>query len=265
MADVIKVLSYLTSEGVEEAFDPQTSTAAVVGLDEALALKADLDSPELTGTPTAPTAEAGTETTQIATTAFVATAVNAAMTELDAVVYQGVVNSNDELPSDPANGDLYKIGTAGTYADQECEVGDMIIAKVTDGEVEWNVIQANIDGAVTGPASSVDGDIAIFDGTTGKIIADSGTTIADLTYTHPDSGVTEGTYDSVTVDAQGHVTAGTTYTAEELLAATGITSSADEIDAAVASSSTVYVVSLSADEEVPSTLAEGGLIIRDTE
>lgn len=37
--------------------------------------KADLASPALTGTPTAPTAEAGTNTTQIATTAFVTTAV----------------------------------------------------------------------------------------------------------------------------------------------------------------------------------------------
>ncbi len=40
-------------------------------VDAALALKAPLVSPALTGTPTAPTAAAGTNTTQIATTAFV--------------------------------------------------------------------------------------------------------------------------------------------------------------------------------------------------
>jgi len=34
-------------------------------------IKADLESPALTGTPTAPTAEDGTETDQVATTAFV--------------------------------------------------------------------------------------------------------------------------------------------------------------------------------------------------
>jgi hypothetical protein len=39
-------------------------------------LKAPLESPALTGTPTAPTATAGTNTTQVATTAFVTTAVN---------------------------------------------------------------------------------------------------------------------------------------------------------------------------------------------
>lgn len=42
----------------------------------ALNLKANLVSPNLTGTPTAPTATAGTNTTQIATTAFVTTAVS---------------------------------------------------------------------------------------------------------------------------------------------------------------------------------------------
>lgn len=44
----------------------------------AIATKADLVSPALTGTPTAPTASAGTNTTQIATTAFVTTALAAA-------------------------------------------------------------------------------------------------------------------------------------------------------------------------------------------
>ena len=43
-------------------------------VDGALALKAPLASPALSGTPTAPTAAAGTNTTQLATTAFVQTA-----------------------------------------------------------------------------------------------------------------------------------------------------------------------------------------------
>ena len=43
--------------------------------DAAIALKADIASPTFTGTPAAPTAGAGTNTTQLATTAFVATAV----------------------------------------------------------------------------------------------------------------------------------------------------------------------------------------------
>jgi len=51
--------------------------AAQTAQDSAIALKAPLASPALTGAPTAPTAGAGTSTTQIATTAFVATALAA--------------------------------------------------------------------------------------------------------------------------------------------------------------------------------------------
>lgn len=47
-----------------------------------LDLKANLASPALTGTPTAPTAAAGTDTTQIATTAFVKNAVNTGTSNL---------------------------------------------------------------------------------------------------------------------------------------------------------------------------------------
>jgi hypothetical protein len=50
--------------------------ANVTGLQTALDAKAPLASPALTGTPTTPTAAAGTNTTQIATTAFVQTAVS---------------------------------------------------------------------------------------------------------------------------------------------------------------------------------------------
>ena len=46
----------------------------------AIASKADLNSPALTGTPTAPTATASTNTTQVATTAFVQTAISTTLT-----------------------------------------------------------------------------------------------------------------------------------------------------------------------------------------
>lgn len=55
---------------------PNTNCQAVT-IENALALKANLASPAFTGTPTAPTAPVGTNTTQIATTAFVQAAVSA--------------------------------------------------------------------------------------------------------------------------------------------------------------------------------------------
>ena len=48
---------------------------AVTTLTGAINARAPLASPALTGTPTAPTASAGTNTTQVATTAFVNTAI----------------------------------------------------------------------------------------------------------------------------------------------------------------------------------------------
>ncbi len=51
------------------------TTANIDGLDTALGLKAPLASPALTGVPTAPTAAANTNTTQVATTAYVQTEV----------------------------------------------------------------------------------------------------------------------------------------------------------------------------------------------
>lgn len=56
-----------------------SGTTHVVG-DPRMGNKADLASPNFTGTPTAPTASAGTNTTQIATTAFVQTAVSTGST-----------------------------------------------------------------------------------------------------------------------------------------------------------------------------------------
>lgn len=42
---------------------------------------------------------------------------------------------------------------------------------------KWNVIQVNIDGAVTGPASATDNAIAVYDGTTGDLIKNSLSTV----------------------------------------------------------------------------------------
>jgi hypothetical protein len=89
---------------------------------------------------------------------------------------------------------------------------------------DWAVIQTNIDGAVTGPTSSVNNQVAIFDGVTGKIIKDSGFTLGksvpsdavftDTVYTHPTgfssqpaSALTNANVISqVTVNSDGHVT-----------------------------------------------------------
>jgi hypothetical protein len=80
VAEAAEAVPWTGVTGKPSSFAPSAHshpTSEITGLDAALALKAPLASPDLTGTPTAPTATAGTSSTQIATTAFVAAAVAA--------------------------------------------------------------------------------------------------------------------------------------------------------------------------------------------
>lgn len=97
----------------------------------------------------------------------------------------GVVDSGTPLPAtDYKVGQTFRVAEAGTYAGQQCEVGDLIIV-ISDyadsqKDTDFLVVQANVDGAVTGPDASTDANIVVFDGTTGKKIKDSTVTLASL-------------------------------------------------------------------------------------
>lgn len=149
----------------------------------ALSVKAPLASPAFTGVPTAPTPNSNTNTAQIATTEFVQALINSKIAAADAMIYKGTIGKGGTataLPATHSVGWTYKVVTAGTYAGATCEVGDMIVCLnngTTDNNDDWSVVQTNIDGAVTGPASAVTNHVAVFDGTTGKVIKDSGFTI----------------------------------------------------------------------------------------
>ena len=98
----------------------------------------------------------------------------------------GVVDSSTPLPAtDYEVGQTFRVAEAGTYAGQECETGDLIIvikdyADGTASNADFLVVQANVDGAVTGPDASTDANIVVFDGTTGRKIKDSSVTIASV-------------------------------------------------------------------------------------
>lgn len=181
--------------------------ANVDNLQTTLNAKAPLASPTFTGTPKAPTAASGTNTTQIATTAFVQAAVESKIAAADAMRYKGTLGTGGTITALPAShkvGDSYKVITAGTYAGQKCEVGDMVIcvtAGSTANDAHWTVVQSNVDGAVTGPTSAVSGRVAVFNGTTGKVIKDSGFTIAKSV--PADAKFTDTTYGLATTSANG--------------------------------------------------------------
>lgn len=171
----------------------QISESQVTNLTTDLNSKAPIDSPAFTGTPTGPTAATGTDTTQLATTAFVNAEIAAKMGESDAMVYKGTIAGGSTsgygaLTPAANKGWTYKVTTAGKIDGVAVEVGDMLICN-TDStaaatasnystiKANWDFIQTNIDGAVVGPASATDAHVAVFDGATGKKIKDSGYTI----------------------------------------------------------------------------------------
>ena len=125
--------------------------------------------------------------------------------------FQGVVNSTATLP--PYNykaGWLYSVQEAGTYAGNVCEVGDLIIcvkdyASGSASNADWAVLQANLDGAVTGPSASVAAHVVVFDGTSGKRIKDSGFTIGCSV--PATAKFTDTTYNPATDAADGLLTA----------------------------------------------------------
>ena len=92
---------------------------------------------------------------------------------------------------------------------------------------------AGTKGMVPAPAAG-DQNKALFGDATYKqvvqkvngVVADAGGNVTVPTYTHPNSGVKAGTYRSVTVNAQGHVTAGSNPTITVAQGGTGATTAA---------------------------------------
>jgi len=145
-----KILRYLDGQIANESTDTQN----------ALDLKASLNSPALTGTPTAPTAAVSTNTTQVATTAYV----------------------NAEIANDaPSKTGTGASGTWGISVTGNAATATALATThsiTASGDATWSV---NFNGSAHASAA----------------------------LTLANSGVTAGTYRSVTVNAKGLVTAGT--------------------------------------------------------
>ena len=165
----------------------------VSGLTDSLTSKAPLDSPALTGTPTAPTAATGTNTTQIATTEFVNNEIDYKMSLADAMIYKGAIAGGDSgtygaLTPAADKGWTYKVSVAGKIDGQNVRVGDLLVCNTdstpaatasnyTTVWANWDYFPANEDGVVIGPSSATDGHVVVFDGATGKLVKDSGKTL----------------------------------------------------------------------------------------
>jgi len=147
----------------------------------AISSKADLNSPALTGTPTAPTASYGTNTTQVATTAFVQAAIPSGVI----LLWSGSVAS---IPSGWAlcNGssgtpDLrnrFVVGAGSTYS--VGDTGGSATSTLTSSELPAHTHSLSASGTTSGQSA---GHTHTFSGTTGNMSAN-----ASHTHTATDSG-----------------------------------------------------------------------------
>lgn len=102
----------------------------------------------------------------------------------DAMVFKGTLGTGGTVTALPAThqtGWTYRVITAGSYAGQNCEVGDLVIC-IADGtsanNAHWTVAQTNVDGAVTHSAALTADNIVVGNGS-GQV-KPSTTKISDL-------------------------------------------------------------------------------------
>lgn len=134
----------------------------------------------------------------------------------DAMVFKGTIGEGgtvEALPTTYSTGWTYKVVTAGTYAGQQCEIGDMLIAiadAAEDGDdADWAIVQSNIDGAVTYGSALVADEIVLGNGA--GVVKPSGVKLADLA-TKAENGDKADKVDSATdgnlagLDGSGNLT-----------------------------------------------------------
>ncbi len=119
--------------------------------------RAPVASPTLTGVPAAPTAAPGTNTTQLATTAFTTAAVAAAVSGLLDLKGATDCSGNPNYPA-ASKGDAYYVSVAGKIggaSGKSVEIGDLYVASAdnaggTEASVgtSWFVLEHNLVGAL---------------------------------------------------------------------------------------------------------------------
>ena len=171
----------------------------VPGLDSKVAITGQTGDVDLTGATVKVKTLSKTEAqsadgTTAASIQFVSDVVDARIAQSDAMIYKGTVADKTTITgvnTTAKTGWTYRVtadidftGDAYIVSDvKEAHAGDLIICR-TDGSAEtpatWDIVKHNDEGQVIGPESSVVDRIVTFAGATGKVVKDSGKTLADI-------------------------------------------------------------------------------------
>ena len=194
----------------------------VDGLQTALNAKAPLASPKLTGTPKAPTATAGTNTTQIATTAFVTTAVSTAESSAKSYTDTKVANLVNSAPET-----LDTLGELATALSENVEVTTALNTAIGSKANNSEVVKLSGNQTIAGTktfSSTISGSISGNAATATKATQDGSGNVITSTYAPLASPTFTGTPKAPTAAAGTNTTQIAT-TAFVTNAVTGITSS----------------------------------------
>ena len=166
--------------------------------------KANLASPTLTGTPKAPTATAGTNTTQIATTAFTQTTVSnhnssgSSHSDIRELISNLTTRLNGLADSDDAT--LDQLSEIVSYI----KSNRTLIENVTTNKLNVADIINNLTStATTKPLSAAQGKIL------NDLITSLSSEVEESKYTHPTYTAKKSGLYKITVDSTGHVSAAT--------------------------------------------------------
>lgn len=137
----------------------------------------------------------------------------------DALQFKGSIDAaaNPNYPAAEA-GHVYRISVAGKVGGASgvnVESGDTLTCNVDSSAsgdhatvgANWSITQGNIDGAVIGPATAVDENLALFDTASGKVIKDGAMGRRNLVTSIPAAGV-GGTANAITLTLTGGVALG---------------------------------------------------------
>jgi hypothetical protein len=215
----------------------------------AISSKADLNSPSLTGTPTAPTASAGTNTTQLASTAFIQAALSALLPTGVVCMWSGAVSAIptgwslcDGSNSTPDLRGKFIIGAGSTVASVTAKAGASVTGSISGTTL---TVSAVASGGVISVGDTVSHASILQTATiTGLGTGSGGTGTYTLSYTGSTASFTgsiSGTTLTVTAVASGTLIVGQVLTGNSVTADTTILSQSSGTTGGTGT----YVVSIS--------------------
>ncbi len=158
MANYIKATNFAAKDGLPTGNAGKIIKGTEIDVEytaiaTAISSKADTNSPTFTGTPLAPTANAGTNNTQLATTAFVATAAAASFPSGGIIMWSGSIAAIptgwvicDGTNSTPNLRDRFVVGAGSSYA-----------VAATGGSKDAVLVSHSHSGSVSGTTGGAGG------------------------------------------------------------------------------------------------------------